>query len=436
MEISLPSLQTRLELEKNTLVRVMGPAKVSVIDGYIRILGLNIGKGEAIVISRYKSYCIKTLTDSILSISLGEGGSIEKPKLDEEVIDIWETTARNIVKRNGVVVIIGAVESGKTSFSILLSNIALELGIKPCIIDADVGQGDLAPPTFIGMKCMDKKVLWLREEKCNAMRFIGYLSPSTPTAMARIVTSILELAVEAKNIGGELVIINTDGWLSDSSSVEYKYTLIKTLKPNSIVVLTQEFCETFKSLFKYPGIEIHCLPKPKIVRERSKEDRKDLRKYNYKSWLTMARRICFDINSIAISGLCTFNGTPLSDTEILGLKKVLGVEILYASRYADIDIIVVPDNISIPRENIERLNLGRKIVVVRSSNAKGLIAAITDKNLREQSIAIVDEVDFVMKKICVLTDYEHLNNIGGIIVSKIKIDEQWDDSMRFGKCVV
>uniref|UniRef100_A0A7C4D446 polynucleotide 5'-hydroxyl-kinase n=1 Tax=Ignisphaera aggregans TaxID=334771 RepID=A0A7C4D446_9CREN len=427
------SLQTRTELEKNSLIRVIGPAKLSVLEGVVRILGLNISRGESIVISRYRSYCVRAVTDSILNISLGEGGSIEKPKLGEEVIDEWESTAKTVAEKGGIAVIVGAVESGKTSFSTLLSNIALDLGLKPCIIDADIGQGDLAPPTFIGMKCMDRKVLWLREERCSSMRFVGYLSPSNPLAMARVITSVIDLVSEAKDLNRDPIIVNTDGWLGDVFSIEYKYTLIKSLKSNTVVVLGQEFCSVFQSAFRNTSIEVYCVPRPKVVKERDREDRRDLRKYNYQSWFNNAKRICLDMNSIAVIGLCLLNGVPSNSDELLELKKMLGIEVLHIARYTDVDIIAVPDEILVSREVLERISSGRRVFIVKPSSAKGLIAAVTDKNLRERGVAIVDDINFIEKKICVLTDY--MGEIGGVIVGKVKIDEQWDDSIRFSKCI-
>ncbi|MEM1541982.1 MAG: Clp1/GlmU family protein [Ignisphaera sp.] len=427
------ALQTRIELEKDSLVRVIGPAKLSVLEGDIRILGLDVSKGESIVVSKYRSYCLRAVADSILSILIGEGGSIEKPKPGEEVIDVWESTAKTVAEKGGIAVIVGAVESGKTSFSTLLSNIALDLGLKPCIVDADIGQGDLAPPTFIGMKCMDRKVLWLRGERCSSMRFVGYLSPSNPLAMARVITSVMDLVSEARDLNRDLVIVNTDGWLGDVASIEYKYTLIKTLKPDTVIVLGQEFCSAFQSAFKNTSIEVYCIPRPKVVKERDREDRRDLRRYNYQSWFNNAKRICLDMNSIAVIGLCLLNGVPSNSDELLELKKILGTEVLHIARYTDVDIVAVPDGILVPREILERISSGHRVFIVKPSSAKGLIAAVTDKNLRERGVAVVDDINFIEKKICVLTDY--MGEIGGIIVGKVKIGEQWDDNIRFSKCI-
>lgn len=425
-------LQSRVEVEKGAFVRIMGPAKIQILEGCIRILGINVCKGESIVINKYRSYCLVALENTVFSASLGEGGSIEKPAPGEEVISEWESTAKTIATNDRVVVVVGSIESGKTSFSTLLSNIALELGRNPCVIDADVGQGDLAPPTFIGMKCLDRKVLWLREEKGDYIKFIGLLSPSSALAMARIVAGVVELVNKARALGRDFVIVNTDGWLGDLNSMEYKYALIKAIAPSSVVVLGEEFCSAFRTMFRRSSVNVYCLPRPKVVRERSREDRRELRRINYKKWFSDMKKMCIDMNNISIAGSCIFGGVPLSPNEIVELEKTLNTKIISSSRYLDVEVIVIPDEAQIPKDIVERLE--RKLIVLRPSYAKGVISAVLDKNLNEVGVAIIDEVDFNAEKICIYTSYS--GEIGGIVIGRVKLDEQWNDSIKYPRCII
>jgi polynucleotide 5'-hydroxyl-kinase GRC3/NOL9 len=426
-------LQSRVEVEKGALVRVIGPARVQVLDGCIRILGISICKGEAIVINKYRSYCLISLENAVLNVSLGEGGSIERPSPGEEVIAEWESVAKAIVSSvDTVVVVLGAVESGKTSFSTLLSNIALEIGRKPCIIDADVGQGDLAPPTFIGMKCLDRKILWLREEKGDYIKFIGFLTPSISIAMTKIITGVVEFVNKAKIMGRDFIIINTDGWFGDISSIEYKYSLIKSVTPSSIVILGGEFCSPFRSMFKKSSVNVYCLPKPRVIRERSREDRRDLRKINYRKWFSDMKKMCIDLDNISIAGVCAFSGATVSRDEIAELEKFLGTKVILASKYIDADVVVVPDEAQVPREVLERF--GHKLLIVKPSNVKGVISAILDKDLNEVGVAIIDEINFNIRKICIQTSYP--GEISGLIIGRVKLDEQWNDSIRYPRCVI
>jgi len=423
-------VQTRISVDRGKLLRVVGPIKVHVVNGRIRILGLELEAGKEIWISRYRSYALKVLEPSIINVVIGEGGSIEEPLPDEEPIEIWESIGREVVERGGKVVILGPIESCKTSFATLLSNLAIEKGLKVTIIDADIGQCDLAPPSFIAMKFMDRKVLWLREVDGEVMRFIGFLSPSQGIAMSKLLSSILELVKIADEKGSQLTIVNTDGWFGDIVAIQYKLQLIKNLKPNNIVIMGIESCNYLADvLTKFPSIKMYCIPIPKIVRKRDKEDRKYLRKVNYVQYFQKVKRRCFKLNEIALINSCLFNGGQ--DPQLRNeLQKELGIPIFMVSRYNDKIVIAIPDEIKIEKLSMDRNNL----YIVRPSDAKRILVAILNDLFEEVGIGVIDDVNFMEQKICILTEYE--GEIRGLDIGRIIIGEDWIDKGIASRCVL
>ena len=53
------------------------------------------------------------------------------------------------------IAIIGPSNSGKSTLSLYMANVFISHGLRPLLIDADVGQGDLAPPTCLGAAVMN-----------------------------------------------------------------------------------------------------------------------------------------------------------------------------------------------------------------------------------------------------------------------------------------
>ena len=416
-------------LEKNKVIRVVGPTRIEVTRGCIRVLGINVCASQSIYINRYRSYAIKAITDSMIGLLIGEGGAIEYPSEGEEVIDLWENAAVDIIKEGKRIAVLGGVDSGKTSFSTLLSNIALEYNLKPAIIDADVGQCDLAPPGFIALKFMKSKTLWLREVRGDMVRFVGYTTPSNPIAMSRIMSAVIELINIAENNGSDLIIVNTDGWFGDLASIEYKTTLIKNTKPKSVVVLGTDACSTLSNMLKGSSAKVYCLPKPKVVRYRDREDRRELRKLNYSMYFKEARRVCLEVDTITLFGSCIFSGSPLSEESIQNLSKELGIKIIMASSYDDLIIIMVPDDIDV--NNIKQME---GINIVKPSNARGLISAVVDDTLEERDIAVIDDFDPISKRICILTPYRGI--VRGIVIGRIRVDEYWNDKGRVSRCPI
>ncbi len=433
--ISSNSLYSKITLSSNKIVRINGPAKIIVDEGCIRILGVNIGKGGNIVINRYRSYAVKAVENSIVSVVLGEGGSIEEPTEGEEVIDIWEAVAQEIIDRMGRIIVIGPTDCGKTSLSLLISNIAIDRKLRVALIDGDIGQNDLAPPGFVALKFMEHKTIWLRQFKGDIMRFVGYLTPSTSVSMSRIISSILELTMIAEDMGSNMIIVNTDGWLGDLQSIEYKSMLVRSLKPRSLVVLGKEFCKAFERQFYGTLTKVYCLPKPRVVKERNRTDRKELRKVNYKTYFEHAKKLCLDMEKLSISNSCLFNGIELDDEELQKISLVIGHKPLAASKYEDSLILLLPDNINISSEDILRLKTHiniNDIYILKPSMVKGLLVALVNDRYEEVSVGIIDSIDIDDKRLCILTEYG--SDIKGIVIGRIKLDENFEDRGKIGKC--
>jgi polynucleotide 5'-hydroxyl-kinase GRC3/NOL9 len=72
----------------------------------------------------------------------------------------------------------GGSDTGKSTLSTYLANVALAHGARPCMIDGDIGQGDLAPPAAIGAAALFRQVTDLREVSSSMFEFVGSISPA------------------------------------------------------------------------------------------------------------------------------------------------------------------------------------------------------------------------------------------------------------------
>ena len=71
-------------------------------------------------------------------------------------ISIWKDLVRNVLKQEKKrIIIIGPSNSGKSTLSLYMANVFISHGLRPLLIDADMGQGDLAPPTCLGAAVMN-----------------------------------------------------------------------------------------------------------------------------------------------------------------------------------------------------------------------------------------------------------------------------------------
>lgn len=158
---------------------------------------------------------------------------------------IWEDTLRQIMDlKYKTIVIIGASDSGKSTFSLYLANKFIEDNLRPYLLDADVGQGDLAPPTCIGSAILMDQKIDLSMTKADHISFIGDIQPGNNEF--RIVRCINKLISKSKC--HDICIVNTDGYMH-GNGLYYKLKLIQKIKPDCIVCLGNN--DIYKILKKY-----------------------------------------------------------------------------------------------------------------------------------------------------------------------------------------
>lgn len=133
-----------------------------------------------------------------------------------------------------VVMVVGATDTGKSTFSTYLANLALGRGIETCVIDGDIGQGDLAPPAALAAAVLKEPVVDLRDARAGLFEFVGAI---TPACVEKLVAQKLNSLVcrRTKNIA-RLKIVNTDGYMEPS----YKRMLAGAVSPDIIVYLGQD----------------------------------------------------------------------------------------------------------------------------------------------------------------------------------------------------
>jgi len=425
------SLSTSVTLSSGGIARVMGPARIAVRRGKVRILGIELGEGQSVVISRFRSYAVKALSDSQMDIVLGEGGSVEEPEKGEEVIDQWESVVEKVLSRDRVtLVVVGPVDSGKSTFTALVANMALSRGMEPVVIDGDVGQCDLAPPSFVAMARIEKPVLWLRELMGEHFRLVGYITPSV--APYRLLRALVELGREATHLG-RVVVVNTDGWVYGYQALELKSEIARALNADYVVVLDEVVGKKLSRMLTPLGIEVITLPRPRVVRERDRDDRRYLRRQNYRRFFDGAKRICVGLDSINIAGSCVFSGEPLSEEELASIAERIGARPIMGSRHDDLVALVVERGAEpsvIPRL---REAGGKDVYLIPAKARLRIVSAVLTNGSRNEYPALIDIID-PEKGLCLYTKYG--GEVRSVIVGRVRISEEWEEVGKPMKCVI
>src|SRR5713101_6858164 len=77
-----------------------------------------------------------------------------------------------------VIVVIGASDAGKTTLVTALGSALASRGERVGVVDSDVGQSEIGPPTTVGLGRMAARVTRLSDAEPIAFQFVGVSSPA------------------------------------------------------------------------------------------------------------------------------------------------------------------------------------------------------------------------------------------------------------------
>lgn len=134
----------------------------------------------------------------------------------------------------GVIMLIGAPDTGKTTLARQLLTVGIEAGRSAAYIDADVGQTMVGPPACVGLK-------WVRSledtedfSRPDDLRFVGSISPERLVLQEVLATATL---VEVARGQADLIIVDTTGAVSGVTGQTLKYHKMELCRPDVVVAL-------------------------------------------------------------------------------------------------------------------------------------------------------------------------------------------------------
>ncbi|MGW8288656.1 MAG: Clp1/GlmU family protein, partial [Candidatus Bathyarchaeia archaeon] len=314
-------------VEGKTLM-VDGPASVSLISGRVTVLGAPLQVEEKVVVREGKRLPLFVKKQGTLEWMLGEGASVTE--IDNGTVpSSWEDAAKEILSLNKpvTVMVLGGMDSGKTSFCTFLVNEAVTNKCKTCVIDADLGQSDVGPPSTVGFTFVTEPVKDLFDVDAENAVFVGCTSPSG--ALNKLVEGLTQLKNRLTEEGVELLVINTDGWVDGDEASAYKVRLAEKVAPTAVVGM-QRKNELAPILDALHEVKVFVVDSPQLIQPRSREKRKLLRELSYKKYMKGAKLQSFSLGWLKAEDSIFGVGVPLSRKRLWDLSDLLGRRPIYS----------------------------------------------------------------------------------------------------------
>ena len=406
---------------KGKTLIVDGPASMIFLSGSVRVLGAELSVGEKVVIREGKRIAFESGNEATVDLMLGEGASFEEIE-GSTVPPSWEEASKTIISygKPVIVMIIGGIDSGKTSFCTFLSNVALMEGCNVAVIDADVGQSDIGPPSTIGLGYVTKPIKDLFDLEANNLYFVGSTSPNG--AIDRVVEGITTLVKRALDSGINFLIINTDGWTEGEDAKAYKVLLVQRVAP-TVVVGMQQQNELKSILDELKDTKVLEAASPVAIKRRDREKRKILREMGYKKYLSKAKVRSFPLSWVKVEGARFKPSFSPPRNRVETISEILGAHPLYWVETPEAFFIILKEGQRTSWDGMNRIEeaLGKKAKLIRQGEEEGLLVALQNDHEGFLGIGILCGIDYERRIMKVYTSAKE--NVSTVCIGQVKLDK-------------
>lgn len=323
-----------------------------------------------------------------------------------EIPRSWEdciTQLISAIHKPQVVFVIGAPDVGKTTFCCMLANAAVEAGLLTMVIDSDVGQSDIGPPTTIGLGRVHRTIGDLSEAEYVAGFFVGHVSPAGHLLPMVVGTKLM--VDKAIAHGAQFIIVDTTGLVKGLVGRELKLRKVQLIKPTSLVAIERgrELFHLLVVLERLRWLRIFRLDAPASAKQRDKETRKSHREHKFRLAFENAKEAEIPLSEVALLNTWLGSGMPVHQSFIAHLSELAETSVVHAERCDDIGLLLTEESID---ETSRRWIASRwgvsEVITISLECMYGLVLGLHNANGELLCIALLVGFDSSSKSLKVL----------------------------------
>ncbi len=226
----------------------------------------------------------------------------------------WQEVFGAVLEAPGAVIMLGAVDVGKTTAATALAIAALRAGRQAAVVDTDTGQSSLGPPATVGLGILRRPVRHMSEIPLVAACFIGDTSPAA--LYSYLIDGAVRLIARAQ-AQAQVIVVDTTGWVEGTAAVAAKVAKIAHIRPRHVIAI-QRTVEVEPILARLPrSLVVHRLRPPRNVRRRSRDERRAFREQRFAQYFAAARQVTLDVTALPGDRPVRYAGRRISPARVL-----------------------------------------------------------------------------------------------------------------------
>lgn len=231
-------------------------------------------------------------------------------------------TSRDLM-RAGICLILGAADTGKTTLAAALTwRLARSRPVG--VIDADVGQSHIGPPSTVGWAVVEKPEVDLSQLRLGGISFVGDI---TPVGHLLQLTAAITQCVQQVSKVTDLIVIDTPGFISGPAASALWWTVQRILRPKLILAVQRdkELSYILAGL-KNVGSHIEHVKAPPEIPIKSPQARRRYRQDKFKRCFQDSQLYNISLSDVAIQGGRNLKGEILIG-RLVALRDEKGIDV-------------------------------------------------------------------------------------------------------------
>ncbi len=334
----------------------------------------------------------------------------------------WVPALQALSQPSGLVMVIGGVDVGKSTFCSLLLRQWVAQGKPVGFLDLDLGQTTIGPPTTVSWTLITEPFERLSELEPGGLAFVGDTAPARHVALmlagARHVLDELMLLQPAG------VVVDTCGYISGVGGRHYKLLMVDLLRPRVIVAIQRntELEPILQALRRRANWEIIELPVPQVIARKTPLLRAQHRRVAFAHYFASARQHTLSLDQVSLTGRRLGAGEPFSAQRLEYLSQQVRAELLHGERMANSVHIITRQPLDEARIQLLLDLTGVDELVLLPPNAyHHLLVGLIDYTGRHFGIGIIESLDFRGRTLSVLSPVNSVQPVRWVQLGYLRI---------------
>jgi len=342
---------------------------------------------------------------------------------DVEILPEWGRAADAILARPGVVVLLGASDSGKTTLCRILGEHWRAAGRAVGLVDGDIGQSSIGPPATVGLAILPADLRFSVSPVPRLLYFVGSTSP--PGHLLPLILGTQALVQTARDQGAEIVLVDTTGLISGAVAASLKWHKLQVIRPQHVLALQRQGeLEPILHLVEgQANVQIHRLPVSAKAARRSHAARRVYREERFREYFASASQHDLQWKDLRFSRLWLNTGRRVSRDQFAVMGEWLQTTPLYAEVLGEEGLVFVRGAFSrAALYQVRNALQAVDVLVIDVEQLRATLLGLHDQHGACLALGILQDFDPERERLQALTPLQDPTQVRGVAFGSLRLE--------------